>query len=970
MKLIKFLFIFYSTFICLTSNATPIDTAQNWQTFETENFRVHYTPKYQQWALSSAREMEKIRTLIKEQQGRVLDEKVDAYIIDPYNAANGFAIPLSNAPYMALFATAPLSDSIIANSTGWQQLLILHEYVHLVHLGQKSRSRWRNKLASWFDIYDASQITEHRWVSEGYATLLESKLTGRGRLYNNVVEAIIQQFAREGALPTYNQLSKISNDYLSGSMAYLVGVRYLKWLEENYGEQTLDAVWTRWRAVKKRSFEQAFEGVFQDTAKHLYQRFVAEYTFNAMKNEQDFPQRRSTLWLDLKGNFSAPTISPNGEYFAIIDKSGESIRGKEVSLIVYNTANNTEKRIEFEQEVTELLNADAQDIAPTSPSVFKRKIAFTLNQINYRGISNPRWLDDDTIIYGASSIAKDNSRHQDLFLWHIPTDTIKQLTKEANIRRFDLALSTAQPFIIAERNRLGKSQLVKLSIEGQFIQAITPDSLAHVYDFPRIRPQQVDTATSFAYLQSSLNEKWLLKVSQFDTKNMIIVQEETVPLPNGYQFLSFPEWSKDGNSLFYVAGVEGKTKLFQYDFTTEKLVALTSGQHPISWPVVIAKDELLHLSINSQGPDVYHLTLNAADSLVISNTVKHGKVKSKLASKYKVDKATTTIDETLGKHKPYGVGPQKGTITLGLSDSSASSSLVELGYKSSDALQRFDWQVHISKDIFSNALSGYGANLRWQGWPVKLAAHAYQLDLKIQQQQAFTLPLTNIDEQGLQLQASYPYRNKTLTINTIGQIKASDHNRLLSKYAALGFKQSWFYDQQIWGVTQQANIHYLTGDIETGTKTTERHSYRGSNGDITFIGYFKAFHLGINYSWAERSSDAGDILSLGGFDSTLIQPKAHFNKQLAPELAFYSQTANDYKKITTFIPYGGMQAFYTRHEMSKQNIIDSYGIKGQLFNNFGFTGINNLAIDFGIAQVNPERQKSDTQAWIGLWHKW
>ena len=56
--------------------------------------------------------------------------------------------------------------------------------------------------------------------------MLESKLTGRGRLYNNAVEAIIQQFAREGALPTYEQLSKINNDYFEARTTLLSNVEY------------------------------------------------------------------------------------------------------------------------------------------------------------------------------------------------------------------------------------------------------------------------------------------------------------------------------------------------------------------------------------------------------------------------------------------------------------------------------------------------------------------------------------------------------------------------------------------------------------------------------------------------------------------------------------------------------------------------------------------------------------------------
>lgn len=977
MKLHRSFFVANASYLSLLlfsflAHTAFIDTAENWQTFETINFRVHYTPQYKQWALSSAREMEQVRALIKKQQGRILDEKIDAYIIDPFNAANGFAIPLSNAPYMALFTTPPQSDSVISNSTSWQQLLVLHEYVHLVHLGQKNRANWRNNIANWYDLYDASQTINHRWVSEGYATLLESKLTGRGRLFNNAVEAIIQQFAREGALPSYSQLSKVNDDYLSGSMAYLVGVRYLKWLEENYGENTLDAVWTRWRAIEQRNFEEAFQGVFQDSAKHLYQRFIAEYTFNALTKEKNYTKRISTLWLDLNGGVSAPSISPNGKYLAIIDSSQKQNNNRKVTLDIYSTEDNTKKQQEFNNKVDALLEADPRDIASKPPTVFKREKKFTLNQLNYNGINNPRWLDNDTIIYGATTVDRNNSRHQDLFSWHIPNNTIKQLTTNANVRRFDIAnVDTDDPFIIAERSRYGSSQLVKLTLNGQFKQVLTPASLESVYDFVRVKPQQKknnETANvSFAFLQTTLNEKWRLKINTLDTSNNTIINEQIVPLPINYQFLSFPEWSKDGESIFYVAGVKGETKLYQYNFTEQQLTALTSGQHPVSWPIAIDKNKLLHLAINSQGPDIYQLPLNNSKKQFITDTTESGIVTTHLASNFTLDKAEMTIDKTIGHTTPYGVGPQQGTLTLGASYNSASSSIIELGYKSSDALQRFDWQVNISQDILNNVLSGFGGNVRWQGWPVKLAAHAYQFDLKTRQQGSNALSLGTLKEQGIHLEATYPYRYNTLTFSTVSQIKVAERDSHSTNYAAIGFNQTWFHEQQTWGINQQANIYYLVGKTE---QTNKSNNYNGSNGSLIITGHYQKFHLGFDYTWAERSKDVDGILSLGGFNSTLVQPKAHLNKLLAPELAFYRQRSNQYEKLSTYIPLQGTKLFYTRHKMHERVIIDSYGLKGQLTNNFGFTGINNIAIDIGLAQVNPQDAKSETQAWLGLWHKW
>jgi len=982
-----------------SSNAALTDTSQDWQTFETENFRVHYTPEYRQWALSSAREMEQVRRLIKAQQGRVLTEKVDAYIIDPYNAANGFAMPLSHRPYMALFATPPLSDTVIANSTGWQQLLVLHEYVHLVHLAQKTRSPWRNTLANWYDIYDAAQIKGERWVAEGYATLLESKLTGRGRLYNNQVEAIIQQFARQGALPTYQQLSEINDNFMSGSMAYLVGVRYLKWLEENYGESTLDAVWTRWSAVKSRTFNQAFNGVFPDTAEHLYQRFVVEYTVHVMQQYQQKMNNsakadQSKIWLDLKGDVNAPSLSPNGKNLAIVE-TNRSEAQKKVTLNIYKTEKNTKEEKEFNTKNKELLNADPLDIADNPPEVFKREKPYSLDQKNHRGIKNPRWLDNDTIIYGASSLANQNSFHQDLFSWHLPSNSVTQLTFNENLRRFDIVDDGS--YLIAEQSRYGYSQLVKINLNQPFtsenIEPLTIKSLEKIYDFPRIRPKITsnDSAkTQYAYLESNLNKKWLLKIKTLGEE-----QEQIIPLPKEYQFLSFPEWSKDGRNLYYVAGVHGATQLYRYNFKQKRLIGLDINDQPITWPMAQNKDTLLHLAINSQGPDVYQVDLTKVNTQQIKQTTTSANITNKqalLAEELKLVDAKINIDESIGEEKSYNIGPQKGTITLTESYYSASNSMLELGYKSSDVLGRFDWQVNLSQDVLKNNISGSSATVQWQGWPVKLFTHAYQMKLKTDNQESQSLRLGKVKETGLFVEARYPYSHETLTFDSIAQLKYEQFDDLAlnanlvanlensttnktysSKYLSLGFEQTWSLDKQSWGITQQLNAQYIVGDDEQAqlTNTIARNNnYHGNNGLLSLSGRIKQLTLGFSYRWAQRSNEAGDILSLGGYSSTLIQSKAHLNKLLSPELAFYRQKSNDYQGYQAFVPFKFGEVFYARHKMAKQAVIDSYGMKGKIKSDLGFTGLSNLEVNYGIAQVNPNEGNSETQGWLGFGYKW
>ena len=94
-------------------------------------------------------------------------------------------------------------------------------------------------------------------------------------------------------------------------------------------------------------------------------------------------------------------------------------------------------------------------------------------------------------------------------------------------------------------------------------------------------------------------------------------------MPTNYQFLSYPEWSKDSNSLYYVAGTQGEVKMYQYHFKSKTLSAISSGEHPVSWPIAQNDDSLLHLSINSNGPDIYQLALKQQDFIKVTDIIKH-----------------------------------------------------------------------------------------------------------------------------------------------------------------------------------------------------------------------------------------------------------------------------------------------------------------------------------------------------------
>ncbi|WP_350655203.1 hypothetical protein, partial [Pseudoalteromonas sp. D48-MNA-CIBAN-0056] len=69
-------------------------------------------------------------------------------------------------------------------------------------------------------------------------------------------------------------------------------------------------------------------------------------------------------------------------------------------------------------------------------------------------------------------------------------------------------------------------------------------SLKTAYDYPILNPDE----TKLAYLSASLNENWQLYIQNTDGEH-----RQSVAMPNGYQYLSQPSFSQNGESLYFIA---------------------------------------------------------------------------------------------------------------------------------------------------------------------------------------------------------------------------------------------------------------------------------------------------------------------------------------------------------------------------------------------------------------------------------
>ena len=916
----------------------------DWQTIKTQHFNVHFPAALSQWAYSAATELEVVRTQVLAQQNRALPGRADVIIYDPSNLANGFALPSSDNPMMALQVTPPQADSMIANHSSWQQLLILHEYIHLVHMSQPSRHAWRQR---WRDLYDISDLLDAvlpRWVSEGYATLLESRLTGRGRLYDNYSESVVRYYAQQGALPSYAALSNDNQEYLSGSMAYLVGVRFLAWLEDNYGEQTLDAVWTRAQAVKERSFEQAFRGAFAASAKTLYRRFVAEYTYAAMQQEQE---DSSELWQQFSFAATDIALAPSANKFLVVERDKKGY----MALNVYSNAANPEAIKRFEEGNQALLAADPDDIADAAPKVFAKKRLATLDARNYGGIYHPQWLDEDSVYFVAKTPQSDQAYINDLFVWHIETGETKRLTQHMGVRRFTIV---DKDTLIAEVSRQGLSQLERIDLAQQTSSRILDSQLGDVFDFPVLSQSQA----TLAFAKVSPNQRW--QVFLYD---MASQQLESIQLPAEYQYIASLNWSYDGDWLYFISGRDGHLRILRYAPKGRVLQQLAPSNKPLQQVWVNPDEQLFARYATPSGVKVDKL--DNANWTRLDDVVHHQAELQKALHPHRLPAAS--IDLSAKQKQPCSVLPQATSLALGAAFNSASFASVSLALKGQDVLQQLAWQVGAEQSISNSALAaGYGQLSYRQGqWQSQLNV-AYQ-DWQVDKQAGADNVATHhrFNRQQASLLSAYRFGDPLAFITPTLGVHHVVRDSAQWSGLSYGVDGGWLSDTKLHGAAINWSASQWLGELQG-------YSYQVN-------ARLKLWQVAL-YGQVQQRYSRDMPLSLGGGITTSSDLPASFDTVSAPELPHFFQSGQRYLgyQFATSWRQGQPQLYYKQHQLDGTVVAQSYGVKWSMrlserilgkAVHFAPAGLTDLRVSMGAARVEGRELTAENRAWFSLWYQ-
>ena len=868
-----------------------------WRTIDTPHFRIHFPAPFEPWGRRAAGTIESIHDRVSEAVGFRVGRPIDVVVADPQATANGMAFPFLDRPFVVLWTSPPEPESELGTWNDWMEDLVTHEVAHIVHL-TRPRNRSRGLLARISPLpLGPLTLKSPRWLTEGYATLLEGALSGSGRPASSYRAMVLRRFAIEGKLPGYGALGATSG-WLGGSMAYLVGSTYLEWLEAKEGKGSLPRLWKRMASRRGGDFPTAFRAVFGEYPWDLYDRFRAEITAAGIEEEKRLVAAglvEGDPWQKLPGGTLALSLSPDGRRLLA---RRDPKRG-ETYLAVWTLEDNEEERKAEDrrrQREAELLR-DPNEIADRREVPRPRSPKWRLLSVNGYSAWNPRWMPDGRqVLFARRAPDADGVLRSDLSLWTPEDGSVRRVTRLADVIEADPA--PGGRWAAGVRNRYGTSELVTVDLVSGETKPVPVTGGAtdawHVWSHPRLSP---DARTIAALVH--FGGRWRLVTLPAEGG---AIREVALPgSPAGE-----PAWSRDGRRLFVAADREGIWNLESADARGEEgsdLLTRVTGGALAPAPSPDGK-ALFFLEITAKGVDVRRLPLpaNALAPLARRSVFP-------LLPPDPVPAAVFARTE-VAPDRPYRVWPSHVMRPLATYSIGPDGSAWQLGLEGSDILGRLDWVAAAS---VGNAAGPRGASLAaaYRGLPLTLSAQVFSARERPGRQSVIRRPEFDQERLGGFLEASWgrSFSGGRLRVAAGGGTSrvdplsgGDDFDRALFSVRARGDRR-WVRGRRGFGLDFQ-------GFASSGR--TEGRSWRQFRAEAGVSAFLPSLALSAfgRYGDTGGSPTRFDVFSVGGAPSAALAEGLDRNRVELPALPAFVQTGERVESLRAEAAFGRIFTLY------------------------------------------------------------
>lgn len=549
-----------------SSSAQPRDPSLAWRTLETPHFTIHYHVPLGALARRVAVLAERAHANLVEVMGYTGRRRTHIVLSDESDSANGSATALPHNT-IRLYATAPSDLSPLSDYDDWLNVLVTHEHTHIVHLDQ-----WGG-IAAFINlllgkVYAPNHV-QPRWILEGIATWQESERTAGGRMRSTMFDMYLRMDALEDRFFRIDQISNSADRWPHGNIWYLYGSQFIEYIANQHGREAVASIARAYgdsllpwglnrvaRQVTGKSFVELYDEFLADRRAH----------YEAMRDEVLARGRVEGERLTFHGEVARmPRFLPDGQvaYWRADGRSRPRIMAFSL------------EQPEAQQELARVSGEPGYAIHPTN-----RVIYFTRPD-NHRDIYF----------------------FHDLFRRDLDTGRVERLTHGLRAREPDLSPDGRR--IVFTVNGAGTTHLAiadARDITGTTRQLLESERFEQVYT-PRFSPDGRTIAIS-RWQRGGYRDIHLVDVESGRVTEITRDRAQDTG----------PEWSPDGQTLYFSSDRTGIANIYAYDVTHGTLRQVTNVVSGAYQPAISPDGRhLVYVGYTSYGFDLFHLDLREVE---------------------------------------------------------------------------------------------------------------------------------------------------------------------------------------------------------------------------------------------------------------------------------------------------------------------------------------------------------------------